>query len=256
MKHYPHHISDFNNATRHLSRSERSLYRDLVELYYETEKPLPLDVLALCRRILANECSTDVERLLNEFFVETPTGWYHDRCEEEIGKYQANNSQRARAGKASAAKKALKKQQALNGESTSVEIPLNDTSTEKQNQSTNQPINQLLPTVVKSASAPTIPELSDSLMADFLKVRKAKGAPLTETAIAGIRREADKAGLSMVEAITECVECNWQGFRADWHTERKSRTKTNGNTPASQHKFSAAAKTIYGYENNERTIDV
>ena len=152
MKHYPHHISDFNNATRHLSRIERSLYRDLIELYYETEKPLPLDVQALCRRIVANECSTDVERLLNEFFTQTPVGWYHERCEEEISKYQSNNSQRAQAGKASAAKKALKKHQALNGESTGVEIPLNDASTKKQNQSTNQPINQIQPTVVKRAS--------------------------------------------------------------------------------------------------------
>ena len=74
----------------------------------------------------------------------------------------------------------------------------------------------------KSASAPTIPDIPDSLMADFLKVRKAKKAPLTDTAIDGIRREADKAGLTMVEAITACVENSWQGFRADWHAERQA----------------------------------
>lgn len=72
----------------------------------------------------------------------------------------------------------------------------------------------------KSASALTIPGVDDDLMADFLKIRKAKKAPLTKTAIAGIKREADKAGLTMTEAITACVECNWQGFNAGWYAER------------------------------------
>ena len=135
MRSYQHHIGDFNNATRHLDRIERSIYRDLIELYYDTEGPLPLDIPTICRRILArsNEESTVVERSLNEFFTQTPAGWYHDRCEAEIEKYRSSNSQRALAGKASAAKKAAKRQQALNGESTSVEFPLNGESTVPQN---------------------------------------------------------------------------------------------------------------------------
>lgn len=88
MKHYPHHISDFNNATRHLSRVERGLYRELIELYYETEKPLPMEVIEVSRRIVSSELSTDVERMLNEFFVLTSQGWYHVRCEDEISKYR------------------------------------------------------------------------------------------------------------------------------------------------------------------------
>ena len=47
MKHYPHHIRDFNQATRHLTRIERSVYRDLMDLYYDTELPLMLDKAAL-----------------------------------------------------------------------------------------------------------------------------------------------------------------------------------------------------------------
>lgn len=90
MNHYPHHIGDFNNATRHLTRVERALYRDMIELYYDTEQPLTLDKAALCRKIIArsNEESTAVEQVLNEFFTETPTGWYHARCEAEIEAYR------------------------------------------------------------------------------------------------------------------------------------------------------------------------
>ena len=67
MKHYPHHIGDFDKATRHLTRIERSIYRDLIELYYDTEQQLTLDMPALCRRIIArtNEESTAVEQVLN-----------------------------------------------------------------------------------------------------------------------------------------------------------------------------------------------
>ena len=120
MRSYQHHIGDFNNATRHLNRLERSLYRDLIELYYDTEQQLPDDLQWICRRIVANECSTDVEQLLNEFFTKTPKGWYHDRCEHEIEKYHSLTSQKAIAGKASAAKREEKRQQALNGCSTTV----------------------------------------------------------------------------------------------------------------------------------------
>jgi uncharacterized protein YdaU (DUF1376 family) len=120
LKHYPHHIGDFNNATRHLTRLERSVYRDLLDLYYDTESALTLDQAELCRKIIArsNEESTAVQQVLNEFFTETPTGWYHERCEAEIGAYHANTSQKAMAGKASAEAKRLKKLHALNGSST------------------------------------------------------------------------------------------------------------------------------------------
>lgn len=89
MKYYQHHIGDFDKNTRHLSRIERSIYRDLIELYYDTERPLTLDRAVLCRKILArsNEEATAVEQTLNEFFTETPTGWYHGRCESEIERY-------------------------------------------------------------------------------------------------------------------------------------------------------------------------
>jgi hypothetical protein len=61
-------------------------------------------------------------------------------------------------------------------------------------------------------------------MQDYLKVRKAKRAgPLTETATAGLKREADKAGISLADAITACCEFGWQGFNAVWYAERQAK---------------------------------
>jgi hypothetical protein len=59
------------------------------------------------------------------------------------------------------------------------------------------------------------------LLADFLSVRKAKRAgPLTATAIDGLQREADKAGISLEAAVTACCEFGWQGFNAGWYADR------------------------------------
>ena len=72
MKHYPHHIGDFDKATRHLTRIERSVYRDMIDLYYDTEQRLTLDFDSLCRKIIArsNEESTAVQQVLNSVSTE------------------------------------------------------------------------------------------------------------------------------------------------------------------------------------------
>lgn len=51
---------------------------------------------------------------------------------------------------------------------------------------------------------------------DWLKVRKAKRAPLTQTVIDDIRAQAGKAGISFPQAIAICAKKSWQGFNADW----------------------------------------
>ncbi len=134
MNYYKHHIGDFDKATRHLTRIERSIYSDLIDLYYDTEKQLPHDLQWICRRVLAhsNEESTAVEQVLNEFFIKTPNGWYHDRCEAEIDEFRTSTTQKSTAGKASAEKRRLKREQALNGNSTSVEQTCNGTPTNQE----------------------------------------------------------------------------------------------------------------------------
>jgi uncharacterized protein YdaU (DUF1376 family) len=224
MKHYPHHIGDFDKATRHLTRIERSVYRDLIDLYYDTEQRLTLDVQALCRRIVArsNEESTAVEQVLNEFFTETPTGWYHDRCEAEIEAYQANTSQKAMAGKASAEAKRLKKLQALNGATTSVEHPLksvetvgNGTST---NQSTNQPINQEPKEEPRKRDTTTPADKAKTLTAylESCKANKTKPVPDGHS----LRAWAAEAGIT-----GDMLQIAWVQFRERYTEAEKGKGK-------------------------------
>lgn len=60
------------------------------------------------------------------------------------------------------------------------------------------------------------PGVPSEVVRDFKAIRKAKKAPITETAMAGIRREAEKAGLSLHAALALCCERGWSGFKADW----------------------------------------
>lgn len=151
MHKYFHHIGDFDKATRHLTRIERSVYRDMLDLYYETEQPLTLDINALCRKIIArsNEELTAVEQVLNEFFTKTERGWYQFRCEHEIEEYRNTKTQKSEAGKASAEARRLKKQQIINGTQTgtkqnltAVEQPLKSVATEIQQPCNGKPTNQ------------------------------------------------------------------------------------------------------------------
>lgn len=186
MRYYSHHIGDFDRATRHLTRIERSVYRDLIEMYYDTQAQIPLDLQAVCRKIIArtNEEATAVEQVLNEFFTETPTGWYHDRCEAEIEAFLESSSQKSAAGRASAAKKAAKRQQAINGKSTTVEQALNGCATDCQRdvngtQTNQEPRtkNRTTPDGVEAPKRPTRKCPESFLVTDDLKTWAAENFP-------------------------------------------------------------------------------
>ena len=58
--------------------------------------------------------------------------------------------------------------------------------------------------------------VGEQLAADWLTVRRQKRAPLTQTALDGLVREAVTAGIPVVEAVRICVERGWVGFKASW----------------------------------------
>jgi hypothetical protein len=65
-------------------------------------------------------------------------------------------------------------------------------------------------------------DVSKDAFDGWLEVRKAKRcAKPTALVWVAMRREAEKAGLTLDEAMTKCVEFNWAGFEADWYAARK-----------------------------------
>ncbi|SEN75614.1 YdaU family protein [Nitrosomonas marina] len=89
MHHYQHNIGDYRRDTMHLSLLEHGVYRQLIDMYYLTESPIPSDIDTTCRKICARtqDEKETVQVILKEFFELTDFGWIHCRCDAEIGKY-------------------------------------------------------------------------------------------------------------------------------------------------------------------------
>jgi uncharacterized protein YdaU (DUF1376 family) len=83
----------------HLSDAEDLAYRRLLDLYYMSEKEIPLETESVARKIRLDLDIT--ESVLNEFFERTETGYFNNRCHVEVTKYQhqvENNRQLGKRG--------------------------------------------------------------------------------------------------------------------------------------------------------------
>ena len=219
MHYFQFEIKEWIANTAHLSLEEEAAYLRLIFYYYDSEKPIEIEnldkVFRKCRIPKELGCF-----ILTEFFeCIDDKFWVHHRCNTEIARYHAKQEQASRAGKASAERR-------LNGGSTDVQPIINHKSLIKNHKSN---IN-------------TPDGVDVSLWNDFVILRKAKKLPITETAIKGIIKEGNKAGLSLEQTIRLCCERGWGGFKAEW---------IFNNTSITQNKNLAAARTIFG---DERTL--
>ena len=88
MNYYPHHIGDFNLHTSHLTLEEEGVYRRLLDYYYDTELPIPLETQSVIRRLRLGSHSDTVGLILEEFFHKMDDGWHNNRADFEIEVYQ------------------------------------------------------------------------------------------------------------------------------------------------------------------------
>ncbi|HFA8567089.1 TPA: replication protein [Neisseria gonorrhoeae] len=58
--------------------------------------------------------------------------------------------------------------------------------------------------------------ITGQVAADFLQVRKAKRQPLTETAMRLIAADAEKCGMTALQAAEYAIASGWASFRAEW----------------------------------------
>lgn len=72
------------------------------------------------------------------------------------------------------------------------------------------------------ARVPKPDGVDDQTWRDFLKHRKKIGGDLTPTAMKGFVREAEKAGWSLEDALTETIFRGWRGFKAEWVQDKKT----------------------------------
>ena len=99
MHWYKFNIGDYARSTRHLNQSEDLAYRRLIDLYYDKEKPLISDVSKLARLIDMRENHTDIQAVLDDFFVLEDDGYHQSRMDNELVDYHGKADQARANGK-------------------------------------------------------------------------------------------------------------------------------------------------------------
>lgn len=224
--------ADYDRDTKHLSMMQHGAYRLLID-WYMNIGPLPNDMEKIHRtlRATSREEQAAVEYVLVEFYKLDGGRWNHKRCDEELDYQRSRSEVAARSADARWHNKSNANAMRTHSEGNAIQ---------NQNQNQNQTQRKTsafkdLPLSVKhqtdgekplrasraALSAP--PDVSAQVWADFLQTRKALKAAVTPTAIAGIRREAQKASLSLEDALRMCCARGWRGFKAEWVDSKTKR---------------------------------
>jgi uncharacterized protein YdaU (DUF1376 family) len=82
MNYYNHHIGDFKKDTSFLDHVHRSIYLELIWMYYDQEKPLPNDVDLLATKVQGTV--EQVKFILKIFFTKDEDTYRHSRIDEEL----------------------------------------------------------------------------------------------------------------------------------------------------------------------------
>lgn len=99
MHYYKFNISKWYLSTSHLSLEEEAVYFRLINHYYDTEKPIPLETQSVSRRLRLGSNLGLVNSILQEFFTKTKDGWVQSVCDELIADYQGNAEKNQTNGK-------------------------------------------------------------------------------------------------------------------------------------------------------------
>ena len=199
MHFYSFNIGDYISHTKHLSNMEDLAYRRLLDLYYLHERTLNEDVATVARKINMRDNVPEVKVVLEEFFIlEVGKGWTNPRADQEIEKYQSKVQSAIKAGKASALARS------------------NASSTKVQPNKKQETLNKKQETNIKRPR-----NVSKKTWDDFLVHRKNKKAPLTETALKGIKNEVKKTSISLEDALVMCQARGWQSFKSDWVKDKQ-----------------------------------
>ena len=198
MHYYQFNIGDYASHTRHLDLLEDLAYRRILDLYYLHERPISGDASFVAKQIGMRDDAATVRDVLNEFFEHTPDGYVNGRADKEIAHYHSKIEQASRAGKASAERR------------------LNARSTDEQPNIKQETINIKQETKKKATKVAAPEGVGIDVWNDFVALRKTKKAAITNTAIAGLQREAVKANMTLEQVMSTCCERGWVGFKADW----------------------------------------
>jgi uncharacterized protein YdaU (DUF1376 family) len=148
MNYYQFHVGDYISHTAHLDPIEDLAFRRLLDLYYQSESPIPNETKMVSKRIRLGSHEQEVINVLSEFFELIDGYWHHSRCDKEILAYQVKSERNREVGKLGGRPK-------KNPEETTMVISGNPNETLTKNQ---EPITNIS---ITSSAEPTGCKLSE-----------------------------------------------------------------------------------------------
>jgi uncharacterized protein YdaU (DUF1376 family) len=245
---YKRHIGDYLKDTAHLTLLEHGVYTRLLDVYYTRESGIPEDQSARLIGARTKEELTALESVLQEFFELVDGTWIQMRCEREIDctstKAEANRENGRKGGRPKANtnpnENPTHNPDETQKEPTGFSVG-SGSDTHDKTQTKGYPDSRLqTPDKNKRAARFDAQAHLESLgveprtARDWLTLRKSKKLTPTETALAGVKAEADKAGASMDDVVRMCCVRGWGGFKASW-LEGSNELKANGNSILSEY---------------------
>ena len=212
MHYYQFNIGDYQSHTAHLDESEDLAYRRMLDWCYLHEKPLPEDIGEVARLIRMRSHSESIANVLREFFELIDGGWWSERVGREIQAIQ-DKSEKA---KASAQARWNATAMRPHSDGNAIQDPRPKTQDTK-------------PKKTKAVVTAPPDGVSNDVWESFLAIRKAKRAPVTTVALAGIEKEAQRAGFTLEQALATCCTRGWQSFKASWAKDQVTASESRQN---------------------------
>ena len=214
MHYYKFNIADWHLATSHLALEEEAVYFKLINFYYDTELPIPKETQSVIRRLRLIGNTAIVKQVLQEFFVLEDDGWHHKRCDDEILKYQSKAEINREVGKLGGRPKKIN-----NLENPQITDMVSENNPQITLTTNHKP---------RTNNHITTPEgVSESLWIEFINYRKKLRAPVTETVLKRLTKEANLANMPMNTVIETIMFKGWRSFDATWIKEEKLTQKVN-----------------------------
>ena len=240
MNYYEHHLGDWAAATGHLTWDDDMAYTRLLRAYYHHERPIPEGQQYRLAKATTPAQRKAVDQVLAEFFDLREGHYCQKRADAEIAKYReaAPEREAKKANERERQRRTRERRKELFNALREVGVvpPYDAPMSELQTLASRNVTRDITPPVTRDATAthtqthtqekrknppatrvPPCPDgVSAQTWADWLQLRKAKKAPVTQTVVDGAVAEAVKAGMTTDQFLAVWCSRGSQGLQADW----------------------------------------
>ena len=237
MHYYKFNIADWQSATRHLTLEEEGVYFRLINFYYDTEKPIPLETESVIRRLMLGSHVDIVRSILDEFFIETDRGYEKEKCNELIKEYKKTANKNRKNGALGGRPKKDKGLKETQSEPSGFPVDTQEEPKHNPNQELRTTNHKPITNNQKHKSKKFNPSVdmwndwgfpskpSTEIFNAWLTMRRDKKYTISELSFKGIGtglREAVQAGFTVDQCLTKAEGNSWKGFSASWMINSQS----------------------------------